>query len=197
MFAACARFLTRCVFLVTAVGVLAGRELPVPTNDNTGPGFASNESCPSPANNSSILEVHNAYRARHHAQPLVWDAQLEAAAADWAARCVFTHSYTPGQGENLYAISQAIPSMGPTWLLAAQTWYNEISLYSFANAGFSPATGHLTQMLWQGTKMLGCAVQRCYNGLNIGYGQESDFVVCRYSPPGNVLGQFSDNVLPP
>ena len=40
--------------------------------------------------------------------------------------------------------------------------------------------GHYTQMIWKGTSRLGCAVHK---------GRHWDFLICRYSPPGNVVGQ--------
>ena len=39
---------------------------------------------------------------------------------------------------------------------------------------------HYTQMIWRGTSHVGCALEQ---------GRSWDFLVCRYSPPGNVVGQ--------
>jgi hypothetical protein len=68
--------------------------------------------------------------------------------------------------------------------------------YNFSTPGFSAATGHATQVLWVGSTQLGCAVAtRCetVSGLDQSL---NTLVVCRYAPPGNVLGQFTANVLP-
>jgi hypothetical protein len=53
--------------------------------------------------------------------------------------------------------------------------------------------GHLTQVVWAGTKEVGCAVQRCpkgtmYDGFNAVY------IVCNYRPAGNVGGAYAKNV---
>ena len=40
--------------------------------------------------------------------------------------------------------------------------------------------GHYTQVIWRGTREVGCAVAR---------GETNDFLVCRYWPAGNVYNQ--------
>jgi uncharacterized protein YkwD len=49
--------------------------------------------------------------------------------------------------------------------------------------------GHFTQVVWRGTKKIGCNEERTTHC-------ESDFWVCQYSPGGNVTGQFKENVGP-
>lgn len=39
---------------------------------------------------------------------------------------------------------------------------------------------HYTQMIWRSTTNVGCALHQ---------GRSDDYLVCRYSPPGNVTGQ--------
>jgi hypothetical protein len=39
--------------------------------------------------------------------------------------------------------------------------------------------GHYTQIIWRQTTRVGCAVHQA----------QADFLVCRYSPAGNVMGQ--------
>lgn len=51
----------------------------------------------------------------------------------------------------------------------------------------------LVQVLWKSTTSVGCAMQYCPSVPGFGRGY---FVQCDYSPPGNVLGQFAQNVLP-
>ena len=45
------------------------------------------------------------------------------------------------------------------------------------------------QMVWRGSSELGCAMTSCNGG--------QAFHVCRYNPPGNVQGQYAQNVFPP
>ena len=65
------------------------------------------------------------------------------------------------------------------------SWYDEIAKYDFAAPGFSQKTGHFTQVVWRNSKELGCAKASCSG---------KDYWVCRYSPPGNIAGQFPENV---
>jgi hypothetical protein len=135
-----------------------------------------------------VLTLHNAKRSVHCAPSLTWSPTLAAAAQVWANRCQFVHSppeSRPGQGENLAWGSGSFASATSS----VERWYAEVSKYSFASPGFSPATGHFTQVVWRGSQQLGCGVASC--------GGQS-FWVCRYSPAGNITnpGQFAQNVLP-
>ena len=67
-------------------------------------------------------------------------------------------------------------------------WYEEHDKYSFRNPGFSSTTGHFTQIVWQNSKEMGAGKAVSSSG--------AQFVVARYQPPGNVRGQFPENVKP-
>jgi uncharacterized protein YkwD len=128
----------------------------------------------------SLLDAHNAYRARHCVPPLTWSPEIAATAQVWANRCVFDHDYDSGLGENLAWGTQLSPRE------AVQLWYEEIGEYNYASPGFGPA-GHFTQVIWRESRQLGCGKAICRGDV---------FWVCRYSPPGNVEGEFPANVLP-
>jgi len=66
-------------------------------------------------------------------------------------------------------------------------WYDELEKFNFRSGGFSMKTGHFTQVVWRGTREVGCGKSQC-NGL--------DVWICQYDPPGNVEGQYRQNVLP-
>ncbi len=148
----------------------------------------------------TMLSLHNKYRSLHGAQPLSWSAKLAQSAQTWAnhqkarANCAMKHSGTPGVGENVAwqqcggpgCDAQLHPSN-----VAAQSvneWYAENKNYNYANPGFSSNTGHFTQLVWKGTREVGCAMVECGNGTS------QAFTVCQYSPPGNEIGQFPQNV---
>lgn len=133
-----------------------------------------------------MLSAHNKIRALHHAPALIWDDELADYAMQYARQCKFQHSSSP-YGENLAA---GYPSVSA----AINKWYAERENYSYANPGFSYRTGHFTQVVWKGSKKLGCAYVPC-NGKN---GTPGNYLVCEYSPVGNVTnrGYFARNVLP-
>jgi hypothetical protein len=66
-------------------------------------------------------------------------------------------------------------------------WYGERAQYDFGRPGFGMNTGHFTQVVWVGSKRLGCGVSTC-RGMQVW--------VCNYDPPGNFEGQYPKNVLP-
>ena len=70
---------------------------------------------------------------------------------------------------------------------ATDDWYSEVSLYDFNNPGYTSGVGHFTQLVWKGSKQLGCGVS-CQNNYCS--------VTCNYFPAGNYLNQFSSNVFP-
>ena len=142
------------------------------------------------------LDGHNDYRANHGVEPLVYDDDLAAAAQAWANILAINDngllpSGVSGVGENLAYYSHEVEE---TRLMTAQettyatdTWYEEVNDpgYYFPTPGLeeNPGTGHFTQVVWAGTEKLGCGVSGSY-------------MVCRYEPAGNVLGEFFENVIP-
>lgn len=126
----------------------------------------------------TLLDAHNADRSRHCVPPLTWSTEIAATAQVWANRCVFDHDHNSGLGENLAWGTRL------TAREAVRLWYEEIGEYNYASPGFGPA-GHFTQVIWRDSRQLGCGKAIC---------QGEVFWVCRYSPPGNVEGEFPANV---
>jgi len=72
---------------------------------------------------------------------------------------------------------------------AVALWYDEESQYNFQAGQYSDATGHFTQLVWKGSSTLGCAFIPCNTASTPGY-----YLMCEYSPAGNVIGEFTENV---
>ncbi|KAF9929935.1 hypothetical protein FBU30_001094 [Linnemannia zychae] len=131
----------------------------------------------------NILDHHNYYRSLHGAPPLSWNWDAANFGENWLQKCNFQHSH--GRfGENLAAGYSDFPA-------AIKAWYDEVSQYDFNNPGFSSRTGHFTQVVWKGTRSVGCAKRACPSWT---------IYICDYDPPGNIVswdnGYFRDNVSP-
>lgn len=154
---------------------------PSPPSESSPPSAPlGGNSAPSGKGNA-ILSAHNAKREIHGAPALSWDDSIAKGAQEYAQQCIFQHSQGIGLGENLFESSGVADPESD----AVGSWYNEISLYDFNRQGFRVDTGHFTQVVWESSSKLGCGIANC--------GQRT-FIVCRYDPPGNVNGQFEQNV---
>jgi hypothetical protein len=139
------------------------------------------------AERETALALHNSYRAKHCVPKLTWSAELAASAQAWADKCSLMfhspRSKSQRYSENLaYGGDRTVES-------AIDAWYKEVDEYNYNRPGFASATGHFTQMIWKGTKQIGCGVAKCYMG-------SFRFWVCHYAPQGNWAGQFPQNVPP-
>ena len=139
----------------------------------------------------NILENHNYHRKRHQVGSLVRSSDLESIAQSYSQTLASTGKFAHSgnkyngdyMGENLYMSFGSII----TGTDASQMWYDEKELYDFNNQGFSMDTGHFTQLVWKGSKQLGCGAS-CSN-----YGC---YITCNYYPAGNYIDQFTSNVFP-
>lgn len=85
-------------------------------------------------------------------------------------------------GENISWVSAG----SPDGTHATRSFYNEIRYYNFDKPDFSMATGHFTAVVWRNSRYLGIGVAKSRTG--------GTYLVANYDPPGNVLGQFKENV---
>jgi hypothetical protein len=138
-----------------------------------------------------VLDLHNGAREALGVAALDWDEALAADAAryaeDMAKTGLFRHSPRGNRaipsGENLW--------MGPHRLYGYQvmvgSFLEEGKLFrtggrlpDISTTGRWQDVGHYTQMIWRGTKKVGCA---------LGEGAQYDYLVCRYFPAGNSYGK--------
>ena len=136
-----------------------------------------------------LLAIHNRERSATGAPPLAWDRNLASAAASYGpaliARGRLAHSDSasrPNQGENLWMGTRGAYSLEEM----AASWADERSLFrpglfpNVSTSGKWADVGHYTQMIWRGTTSVGCSLQRSARW---------DYLICRYSPPGNIVGR--------
>lgn len=109
------------------------------------------------------------------AAPLTWSSTLANFAQTVSNTCVMQHSGGP-YGENLAMGTRLSCTRG------VKLWTDEESSYG---GGYSPSSGHYSQVVWKGTKRVGCATRACGG---------SNLITCEYEPRGNIIGQFGQNV---
>ncbi|HEX5183726.1 MAG TPA: CAP domain-containing protein [Allosphingosinicella sp.] len=136
-----------------------------------------------------MLAAHNRERAAAGAAPLAWDPALAAAAASYGPALSrlgkLAHSEPstrPGQGENLfmgtrgaYRLDEMVGGWAGEKRLFRPGIFPDVSI-----SGHWEDVAHYTQMIWPATRRVGCAVYK---------DSEWDFLVCRYAPAGNVVGE--------
>lgn len=136
-----------------------------------------------------LLQAHNRERALVGAPPLAWDPQLARSAFSYgpvlAAMGRLQHSpraSRPGQRENLWrgTARAFLPAqMVASW--AAERRYFRPGIFpAVSTTGNWLDVSHYTQMIWRSTTRVGCAVYRT---------RQWDYLICRYSPPGNQDGK--------
>lgn len=137
-----------------------------------------------------LLAQHNMVRGQAGVAPMQWDAGLAAAAAGYASELAQTGRWghspkatRPGQGENLWMGTRGAFSpeqMVGGWLSEAR-WFRAGAFPAVSSTGNWADVGHYSQILWRGTTHVGCAIRSS---------ARYDYLVCRYSPPGNVDGRM-------
>jgi hypothetical protein len=136
-----------------------------------------------------LIALHNRERAAVGAPPLAWDKALAAAAAGYGPVLErlgkLAHSEPGarlGQGENLWMGTKGayrLEEMAGSWA-DEKTLFRPGTFPAVSRNGHWQDVAHYTQMIWKGTTRFGCALRE---------GAQSDFLICRYAPPGNVVGE--------
>ena len=134
----------------------------------------------------AILLQHNTYRATLQLPYLLWSDELAADARTWAAHlaAVDKGEHDPSirgrEGENIWwgtAGAFSYADMVAFWVAEKKDFV--YGLFPNCRKG-KAVVGHYTQVVWKNTTSVGCALAT--NG-------QLDYLVCRYSPAGNIIGQ--------
>ncbi|KAK6753146.1 hypothetical protein RB195_012631 [Necator americanus] len=124
---------------------------------------------------------------------MVYDCSVESTALAHASKCVYQHSSSaarPGLGENIYMTSAVNFDKVKAATQASELWWGELKQYGVGPSNNlttalwnRPNTqiGHYSQMAWETSYRLGCAVAHCSN---------FTFGVCQYGPAGNYLNRL-------
>jgi hypothetical protein len=152
-----------------------------------------------PVNNSSrlimppqvrLLISHNRERAAWGVAPLAWDRALAASADRYASRLAATGRWghsdrgaRGGAGENLWMGTRGAFSpeqMVGGWLSERRHFRHGVFPH-VSRSGNWADVGHYSQLIWRTTTRVGCAIRSS---------RHNDYLVCHYSPAGNVDGRI-------
>lgn len=138
-----------------------------------------------------VLSIHNDEREALGVPPLAWDSALAQDAARYARQMAATNRF-----QHSPRASRAVPSGENLWMGPRRLYDYEVMIGAFLDekrlfrrgsklpdisaSGRWQDVGHYTQMIWRGTRRVGCAVAD---------GQDYEYLVCRYFPAGNAFGQ--------
>jgi uncharacterized protein YkwD len=135
---------------------------------------------------NAILAVHNSERAAVGIPPLVWSNKLAADAKGWAEHlAALGETFHGAPGENIiscctsHGITDLTGTIQNGWASENKDYHGDV----LTAQNYYPI-GHYTQMVWRNTKEVGCAIAHDTTHAGGRY-----YLVCRYSPPGNILGQ--------
>ena len=141
---------------------------------------------------AAMMDGHNAARAAVGVPPLIWSDTLATTARAYAEEMAntrkFAHAHQvqgPGrEGENLWTgtrYAYAYPEMIGHWVAERKDFVNGVTP-AFSRTGKYEDVPHYTQIVWRNSTAVGCAMAS---------NERDDYLVCRYSPPGNVVGERS------
>uniref|UniRef100_A0A0S1MJZ2 SCP domain-containing protein n=1 Tax=Phakopsora pachyrhizi TaxID=170000 RepID=A0A0S1MJZ2_PHAPC len=133
------------------------------------------------------LDLHNHFRSQYGAAPLKWNPKLVQASKHLIDTCVWRHTQNNQYGENMSAGQSSIREVVEGWVNGPE----EKDSYTGSNS----APSHFTQVVWLSTTEVGCYHSTCQNvrGANLPQSPVT-FWACNYNPPGNVIGEFAQNV---
>ena len=130
-----------------------------------------------------FISRHNDWRKQFGTPNVTWSDSLAAYAQVWVDSlykdsCDYRHRDEGLYGENIWASSSKkvdVIEIVDTWAEEKNNYHGE-ALIGYNYQLF----GHYTQVVWENTTEIGCAVAICSNGV---------ICVCNYNPPGNMSGE--------
>ena len=173
------RLLIRCIPIVSLLACSSGFLPARPVRSSSSPRHSS--AVLDEAAIQELLKSHNDVRAQRQIPPLQWSPRLAADAHEWAERLsaigALEQNHRRRVGQNLFVSYGA--ARRPSFVVGK--WAEESKEYDERRfrCARGEVCGHFTQIIWRRTKEVGCAVASGENG---------EFWVCFYSPPGNIIG---------
>jgi hypothetical protein len=141
-------------------------------------------------NQTELVDHVASLRAHYGAPPLAWNVTIAAYVADFVSGC-------PGNGVGyVYSPAATYPNIIYGELLGLNDasftefidgYFLQNQNYNFSAPGYQPAAYGFTELVWVSTQSFACAAELCAGW---------PLYVCDLYPPGNIDGEFVQNVLP-
>ncbi|VDO54464.1 unnamed protein product [Haemonchus placei] len=113
-----------------------------------------------------------------------YDCKIEESIMEWVSKCNYAHSQKEGYGESIWASSDNHMDLKKAAESSSSMWFAELEErgvgkeLKLTEQLFNRRVGHYTQMVWQDTTKIGCAVKWC---------DKITFAACQYQTPGNIM----------
>ncbi|KAK5977833.1 C-type single domain activation associated secreted protein ASP3 [Trichostrongylus colubriformis] len=123
---------------------------------------------------------------------MYYDCSVEDKMVAWVQQCTWGHSPKTdrkGLGENLWMASPYGGNKTASIIRAVTDWFAELkekgvpNTNQFTSAVFSRGVGHYTQVVWEKSDRIGCAIRDCPSA-------QMTYVGCEYKPGGNMLNDY-------
>ncbi len=157
------------------------------------------------------MKIANDARLKHGAPCASWSARAEKFAAVHSASLATKQTNgmmlehgdldpdaqgMPTLGQNLYAEEGEQLPVSDIAVQGVQSWLAEESSYNYNSPGWNGGVaGHFTQVVWKDSTGVGCSTAYA-TGLPEG-SMPIAILTCDYEPPGNVEGEWTQQVQKP
>ncbi|PSN32010.1 hypothetical protein C0J52_18086 [Blattella germanica] len=142
---------------------------------------------------ADFLKAHNEYRAKHGVNPLKLNQQISKYSEEWAKKLASLGRLEQHKdrkyGENTFSIASTDPNFTINGRVPVDNWYKGVEHHIFGSEPSSLTSGNFSQIVWKDSEEIGVGIAKNKKG--------QIFVVANYSPPGNIVGKFAENVPPP
>lgn len=126
-----------------------------------------------------MLNAHNDIRTAAKLPALEWSSGLAAISQKWA-NALMAQNRTAHNAKSPYGENILVTGLGSAPASVVSEWASESQDYTYHTNTCYGDCGHYTQLVWRGTRKVGCAVAR---------NARREIWVCSYDPPGNVKGE--------
>ena len=173
-----------CIALMAGTVFVQSEELTVRSGSRTitiksGESSSHSRTLTASAFSREMLTAHNNLRAEMKLPPLEWSGKLATYSQKWAnsllSRNRAAHNSKSPYGENIL-----VTGPGSTPSTVVTEWASESQDYTYRSNTCNGDCGHYTQLVWRGTREVGCAMA---------HNRQREIWVCSYDPPGNFRGE--------